>query len=45
MAVVVVYGLLNAFEFLRGHPLQERAFPVALSVFLLALMFAGAFTS
>jgi hypothetical protein len=45
MAVVIVYGLLNAFVFLCGRPLQERAFPVAAAVFLLALMFAGAFAS
>ncbi|GJE42751.1 hypothetical protein [Methylobacterium soli] len=44
MAVVIVYGLLNTFVFLRGRPLQERVLPAA-AVFLLTLMFAGAFVS
>ena len=44
-ATVIVYGLLNAFVFLRGRSLRERAIPVAISTFLLVLMFAGAFAA
>lgn len=42
--VIIVYAVLYAFVFTRGKPFKDRAFPMILSVGLLAAMIGATFS-